>query len=62
MLILAEKIALKYGFREIQLEAVENKVRFYEDLGYKEYREMFCDYEWGNLYPMQKKIKNFKYK
>ncbi|SMD30650.1 Acetyltransferase (GNAT) family protein [Picrophilus oshimae DSM 9789] len=61
MLHLAEKIALKYGFTEIRLDSVEDKVEFYRDLGYTEYGEMFYDYEWGNLQPMKKKIKNYKY-
>ncbi len=61
MLHLAEKIASKYGFTEIRLDAVEDKVEFYRDLGYIEYGEMFYDYEWGNLQPMKKKIKNYKY-
>ncbi len=61
MLHLAEKIALNYGFAEIRLDAVEGKVEFYRYLGYIEYGETFYDYEWGNLQPMKKKIKNYKY-
>ena len=61
MLHLAEKIASKYGFAEIRLDAVENKVEFYRYLGYMEDGDAFYDYEWGNLQPMRKKIKNYKY-
>ncbi len=61
MLHLAEKIASKYGFAEICLDAVENKVEFYRYLGYIKDGDVFYDYEWENLQPMKKKIKNYKY-
>jgi ribosomal protein S18 acetylase RimI-like enzyme len=56
MMIKAESIAKQLNFKEIYLEAVENKVEFYKNLGFEIYAEPHEENGWGWLFPMKKKI------
>ncbi len=56
MMIKAESIAKQLNFKEIYLEAVENKVEFYKNRGFEIYAEPYYDEDWGWLFPMKKKI------
>ena len=56
MMIKAESIAKQLNFKEIYLEAVENKVEFYKSRGFEIYADPYYDEDWGLLFPMKKKI------
>jgi len=56
MMIKAESIAKQLNFKEIYLEAVENKIAFYKSRGFEAYAEPYYDEDWGLLFPMRKEI------
>ncbi|MCW6169324.1 MAG: GNAT family N-acetyltransferase [Thermoplasmatales archaeon] len=61
VMALAENIGRSFNAYRILLEAVEDKVYFYEQLGYTIKGGKYIDREWGQLVPMEKILTNDKF-
>ncbi len=59
LMAVAENVGQTLNAYEISLEAVEDKINFYEALGYKKIGSRYLDPEWGYLTHMRKKIEWF---
>ena len=56
MMALAENVGRSLNVYKISLEAVEDKVNFYKELGYSQKAPKYSDAKCGILVPMERKL------
>ena len=56
LMALAENVGRSLNVYKISLDAVEDKVSFYKELGYSQKAPKYSDSKWGILVPMEREL------